>query len=168
MEKIWAPWRKAYIRPKKKRRSGCLFCRLLASSNDRAHYIIKRTSKSFSILNIFPYNNGHMMILPKRHVDSLAKLTNREKLDLLDLCDSMVNALKRALKPQGFNLGVNMGKAAGAGIPKHFHLHIVPRWSGDTNFMPIVGDTKIISESLESVYDQLLKSSPNMKAGKFR
>ena len=169
MDRIWAPWRKAYIRPSKRRRGGCLFCRLLKENADRKNYILKRTLSSFAILNLYPYNNGHTLVLPMRHVDSLDRLTDREKLDLLDLYENVRKALRKTMKAQGFNVGMNLGRVGGAGVPHHLHLHIVPRWSGDSNFMPVLGNTKIISESLRSVYEALLQSlEPSRRRRKSR
>lgn len=160
MDKIWAPWRKAYIRPDKKAGKGCIFCRFYkdSPSRDPQNYILKRTPLNFAILNLYPYNNGHVMIVPKRHVDRVDKLSNAEKLDWLALYEEVTAALKKSLKPHGFNVGINLGRMAGAGIPKHLHLHIVPRWQGDVNFMPVVAGTKVISESLDSVYRLLTKT----------
>ncbi len=155
MDRIWAPWRKAYIRPKARKEKGCLFCRLLAEGRDAANYILKRTHSSFAVLNIYPYNNGHTMIIPRRHVDSLHALSDREKLDWLALYDETLAALKKTLKPHGFNVGINVGRVGGAGVPHHLHLHVVPRWKGDMNFMPVIAETKVISESLDSVYHAL-------------
>ncbi|MBI3317481.1 MAG: HIT domain-containing protein [Candidatus Omnitrophica bacterium] len=155
MNRLWAPWRQAYIQPKRPPQKGCLFCRLIQapSRKDRSHQILKRTTHSFAILNLYPYNNGHVMIVHCRHAASLHQLKDEEKLDLLSLFDSVMQALKKRLKPQGFNAGINMGKVAGAGIPGHIHLHLVPRWKGDSNFMPVVGETKVISQSLKQVYE---------------
>lgn len=159
MSRLWAPWRKAYIRPKRREPKGCLFCRFLADrEKDAQNYLIKRNPLSFALLNLYPYNNGHVLILPNRHVDSLVKLTRQEKLDWMGLCDSMIAVLRKKLKARGFNVGINLGAAAGAGIPKHLHLHIVPRWPGDVNFMPVLTGTKVISESLDSLYDLLTRS----------
>lgn len=163
MERIWAPWRKAYIRPRKKKSKKCLFCRLLSENKDTRNYILKRSPLSFAILNLYPYNNAHTMIVPKRHVDSVRELTAEEKLDWLDLYEEMRHTILKTLKPHGFNAGINVGKVGGAGVPHHLHLHIVPRWAGDSNFMPIVGQTKVISESLDSVYETLVKK---LKQGK--
>lgn len=158
MDKIWAPWRKAYIRPDKSKKSaGCLFCRLYADSpsRDAQNYVLKRTPLNFAVLNLYPYNNGHVLILPKRHVDSVEKLNDQEKLDWLALYEEVKKVIQKKMKPNGFNLGINLGRAAGAGIPHHLHLHIVPRWKGDINFMPVISEIKIISESLDSVYQVL-------------
>lgn len=162
MDRLWAPWRKAYIRPEGKKKGGCLFCRLQSPRRSSHDYVLKRTAFSFAVLNIYPYNNGHVMIVPNRHTASLAALSSAERLDWLALCDELIAALQKQLRPHGFNIGMNLGRAAGAGIPHHLHLHIVPRWTGDSNFMPAVGESKVISESLDSVY-QLLKKA--LKAG---
>lgn len=160
MDRMWAPWRKAYIRPSKSPQNGCLFCRLiqLPASQDSKNYIVKRTPLNFAILNLYPYNNGHVLIVPNRHVDRIEKLTDAEKLDWLELYEEVAQALQSKMKAQGLNVGMNLGRAAGAGIPKHLHLHIVPRWKGDVNFMPVLGGTKVISESLASVHDVLSKA----------
>ena len=155
MDKLWAPWRKAYIRPHAGKDKGCLFCRLIAEIKDAKNFILRRSSYCFAILNIYPYNNGHLMIVPKRHVDSVHALSDAEKLDWLDLYEEARRALAKTLKPHGFNVGINIGRVGGAGVPHHLHLHLVPRWKGDANFMPVVGETKVISESLESVYQTL-------------
>lgn len=156
MKRLWAPWRKAYLRPKNPAK-GCLFCRLLREKKDAKNYILKRTRFSFAVLNLYPYNNGHVMIVPKRHVSSLSRLKDEEKLDWLGLYDNVIDALQRALKPHGFNAGMNLGRIGGAGVPGHIHLHLVPRWKGDVNFMPVIAETKVISESLKSVYRGLLQ-----------
>ena len=160
-DKIWAPWRKAYIRPDKRRSDrSCLFCRLGSDKpvRDAKNYILKRTSHNFAILNLYPYNNGHALIVPLRHVDAVEELTDEEKLDWLALYEETRKVIRKLLHPDGFNMGINMGRAGGAGIPKHLHLHIVPRWKGDVNFMPVVAGTKVISESLDSVYQTLTHS----------
>ena len=153
---VWAPWRKPYIlHLPKKTKPGCIFCRMLKAGNDRKNLIVERTKYSFAVLNLYPYNNGHILIVPKRHVAEFEKLNDQESLDLIKLQNEILKRLKVRLKPNGFNLGVNIGKAGGAGVPGHLHIHIVPRWVGDTNFMPVVGKTKVISESLKSLYDRL-------------
>ncbi len=158
MDRLWAPWRKAYIRPKGGRPRGCLFCRLQSSSKNSRDYVLKQTPLSFAVLNIYPYNNGHVMIVPKKHTARLSALSAAERLDWLALCDEVIAALEKELTPHGFNLGLNLGRAAGAGIPKHLHLHIVPRWNGDVNFMPVTAGTKVISESLDSVHQLLTRA----------
>ena len=155
MDRMWAPWRKTYIRPSRPEPKGCLFCRLPAEKKDKKNYILKRTPLNFAILNLYPYNNGHLMIVPNRHVAAPAALSAEEKIDWLNLADEMMAALKTTIKPHGFNMGINLGRIAGAGVPGHVHLHIVPRWKGDVNFMPVTASAKIISESLDSVYASL-------------
>ena len=160
MNRLWAPWRKAYLRPKDRKDRGCLFCRILAegAGRDIKNFVVKRTASSFALLNLYPYNNGHVMVLPMRHADSLSRLTARERLDWLALYDEVLAAIKKTLRPHGFNVGMNLGRVAGAGVPHHLHLHVVPRWKGDENFMPVIGETKVISESLDSVYASLAKA----------
>ena len=160
MSLLWAPWRKAYIRPSKAKKSkGCLFCRVLREKSDRRNLILKRSLFSFAILNLYPYNAGHVMIVPKRHVKKLSQLSPKEKLDWLELASEITGVIEKKMKPQAMNLGMNLGCPAGAGIPGHMHLHIVPRWNGDTNFMPVIGKTKVISESMESIYKTLSAKS---------
>jgi len=152
MDRLWAPWRKAYLRPKGRKSKGCLFCYLLKEKRDIPNLILKRTDHSFAILNRYPYNNGHVMIVPIRHVDSIHALGDREKVDWLNLVEEVREAIRKTMKPHGFNAGINMGRVGGAGVPHHLHFHLVPRWKGDVNFMPILAETKVVSESLESAY----------------
>ena len=153
MDKLWAPWRIKYIQAKKSK--GCIFCRKPRQKKDALNYIITRKRYCFSLLNIFPYNNGHMMVAPYRHVADFEKLRPEEKMDILELISESIAKLKKVLKPQGINVGINLGKAAGAGIAKHLHVHIVPRWDADTNFMPVISQTKVISQSLDDLYSIL-------------
>lgn len=155
---LWAPWRKKYITTtKKKIQKGCLFCRLQAAppKKDAANLLLHRSSHSFLMLNLYPYNNGHLMAVPNRHVDTLESLKDSEKLDLLTQMDRSLAALRKVFHPEGFNIGINLGRSGGAGIPGHVHIHIVPRWNGDTNFMPVIGKTKVISDSLAGTYKTL-------------
>lgn len=155
MDNLWAPWRIKYIQAKKTK--GCIFCQKPRQKKDKKNYILKRGKFVFSILNIFPYNNGHTLIVPYRHVDSLEKLNTDELLELFEFIKLTTKQIKSKMKAQGFNIGFNIGKIAGAGIDKHLHVHIVPRWEADTNFMPVLSGTKIISQSLEELYS-ILKS----------
>ena len=155
MDNLWAPWRIKYIQAKKN--TGCIFCQKLRQKKDRTNFIVKRGKFVFSILNIFPYNNGHTLIVPYRHIDSLEKLSNDELIEMFEFIKQTTKQIKSKLKAQGFNIGFNIGKVAGAGIDKHLHVHIVPRWEADTNFMPVLSGTKIISQSLEELYN-ILKS----------
>lgn len=152
MDKLWAPWRNKYIRMKKQR--SCLFC--TAKKRKGNHYTVLKTQYSLCLLNIFPYNNGHLMVSPLRHVKDLAQLKDAELLDLLKTLIQAKKLLNKALRPRGYNIGINLSKTAGAGIAGHLHIHIVPRWVGDTNFMPIIHNTKIISQSLDDLL-RLLK-----------
>ena len=154
MDRIWAPWRKEYITLKKTR--GCIFC--LSGKNkkeDTKNCVLKRTRYAFSILNKYPYNNAHVMVAPYRHVKSLELLRKSELYDLMDLVNYTKVKIDRLLKPAGFNIGLNIGKIAGAGFPGHVHIHVVPRWVGDTSFMPVIADTKVVSNSLEDMRDLL-------------
>ncbi|UCG35607.1 MAG: HIT domain-containing protein [Candidatus Omnitrophota bacterium] len=155
MNKLWAPWRIKYIVNIKTK--GCALCAAQKKRNDKKTRIVVRSKHSFAILNTFPYNNGHLMIVPYRHVASLEKLSDAEILDMNKTLIKIKKALKKVLKPEGFNIGINIGKVAGAGIAQHIHIHVVPRWAGDTNFMPVLADTKIVSQSLEELYAKLKK-----------
>ncbi len=139
---LWAPWRKKYIFARKKRK--CIFC-------NPKDYVLEKTRYSFSMLNLYPYNNGHVMAAPLRHVKSLEYLSDAEIADLMRLVNRTKKMLDKKLKPHGYNIGLNVGKAAGAGFAGHIHVHIVPRWTGDTNFMPAISDTKVISDSLDAM-----------------
>ncbi len=155
MDRLWAPWRINYINQTKKK--GCILCNILNEKKDKKNFIIFRSSYCFAVLNTYPYNNGHIMIVPNRHIKSLEKLKDNELLNINKSLIKIKSALKKVLNPGGFNIGMNIGSIAGAGIAKHLHLHIVPRWQGDTNFMPIMANTKIISQSLKELYVMLQK-----------
>ncbi|MBL7155732.1 MAG: HIT domain-containing protein [Candidatus Omnitrophica bacterium] len=153
MNRLWAPWRKEYITMKKSK--GCIFCACKAKRPDKKKFMLKRTAHSFSMLNRYPYNNGHVMIAPVRHVKSPELLTKDELADLWRLVNYTKKKIDTFLKPDGFNIGLNIGKIAGAGFPRHAHVHVVPRWEGDTNFMPVIADTKIVSYSLDEMWKVL-------------
>ncbi|MBN1353624.1 MAG: HIT domain-containing protein [Candidatus Omnitrophica bacterium] len=154
MDRIWAPWRKCYVTSDKK--GGCIFCLERKSKlEDKKRYILKRSGRSFSMLNKYPYNTAHVMVAPYRHVKSLELLKRTELMDLMELVNYTKKKIDKRFKPDGYNIGLNIGKIAGAGFPSHVHVHIVPRWAGDTNFMPILSDTKVVSHSLEEVYNLL-------------
>lgn len=155
MKKLWAPWRIKYITAKKDKR--CIFCQKAKEDKDRKNYIVRRKKHAYSMLNIFPYNNGHILVAPYRHIASLEKLTQKELNDMMSLTIESTRKLKTKLKAQGFNVGMNIGKCGGAGFDQHLHIHIVPRWEADTNFMPVLAGTKIISQSLEELYRILKK-----------
>jgi ATP adenylyltransferase len=153
MENIWAPWRKEFILSKKK--ENCFFCTAIKDNQDRKNLVLYRGKECFCILNKYPYNSGHLMVAPKMHKGDLSKLNDSEMLELLTLTRDAKNILTKKLKPEGFNLGINFGKVAGAGVENHIHLHLVPRWKGDTNFMPVIAETKVIPQSLEDLYLEL-------------
>ncbi len=152
---LWAPWRMRYIR--KKNTKGCVFCRAAKSQSDKKNYVVLRSNLSISILNLFPYNSGHLMVSPRRHINDVNKLSEKEIVDLFRLINKTKNILDRVLKPEGYNIGINIGKVSGAGIAGHLHIHIVPRWKADTNFMPVVFNTKVVSQSLKELYKSLIK-----------
>lgn len=149
-ERLWAPWRKAYLTKSPARR--CIFCAARRSEDDRRHLVVARGAHAFALLNLYPYNNGHLLLAPSRHVGALQALRPSEWAELHTLLRLLMKRLQRCLRPHGFNIGLNLGRAAGAGIPGHLHLHVVPRWTGDTNFMPILGRTKVISQSLDELF----------------
>lgn len=153
---LWAPWRSAFILSKKEK--GCIFCKRLQMKDSINNLIVHRGEKVFVILNKFPYNSGHTLVVPNRHVGHLEKLTDAEAAEFFDLTRRTVEIIKRELKPQSLNLGMNLGRGSGAGIPGHLHMHIVPRWIGDTNFMPVLGNAHVISVPLEPVYETFRKA----------
>ena len=152
-ERLWTPWRLAYVSGADES-TGCIFCSAL-NDDDAAPLILFRGSHCFVILNLFPYNNGHLMIVPNRHVASLGDTTPEERLELMDLTQRAEAALNEAYAPHGMNMGINLGKPAGAGVPGHLHMHVVPRWSGDTNFMTVVGQTRVLPEELPATATKL-------------
>jgi ATP adenylyltransferase len=157
MDHVWAPWRLAYIAAAKQpsAEDDCFLCRGLAERDDRHNLIALRKPLSVVVLNRFPYNNGHLLVAPCAHKGRLEELDTAELLETMETLRSMIPALDAVLHPEGYNIGLNLGRVAGAGLPGHLHWHIVPRWNGDTNFMPVLGDTKVISQSLDAFYDLL-------------
>ena len=156
-ERIWAPWRGEYIVEANKPRGKCFFCDLVSVKPSSENLMVYSTNSSFVVLNKFPYNNGHIMVVPKKHVENFDKLSAPEYRDLADLLKLSLRVINNVFSPQGCNVGMNLGKAAGAGIDDHIHYHIVPRWNGDTNFMPLFTDVKVISEHITASYDKILK-----------
>jgi len=152
-EILWAPWRMEYILGEKE--SGCIFCTRINQDSDRENLILLRGKHNFVIMNKYPYNNGHLMVLPNRHTSEFDSWSDPEKLEMMNLVSKSMDVLKKTVNPDGFNVGLNIGKIAGAGIDDHLHFHIVPRWAADTNFMPVVGQTKIISEDLGETWKRL-------------
>ena len=157
-QRLWAPWRLEYIKGPKA--DECIFCTKPDDGDDRACYIVHRGEHCFAILNAFPYNNGHLMISPYRHVPSIEELEGDALLELMTIAQSGIAALREAYGPEGFNLGINQGKVAGAGVEHHVHLHIVPRWGADTNFMPVIGDTRVLPQSLDDSYADITRAWP--------
>ncbi|MFB0526644.1 MAG: HIT domain-containing protein [bacterium] len=153
MKILWAPWRIKYILGK---RESCVFCDKVKENKDKENYVLLRGKNGFVMLNTFPYNNGHLMVAPYKHVPDLEGLEKDVLGELMGLVKTSTQILKKALKPEGFNIGINLGKVAGAGVEGHVHIHIVPRWGADTSFISTVGDTKIIPESLDDTYKKLL------------
>jgi ATP adenylyltransferase len=162
-EQLWAPWRLQYIESADKAES-CIFCTFPAAGeeHDEEHLIVLRGAHAYIIMNAFPYSNGHLMVVPFRHTASMNDFNDAEMLDVMRLTRLAIALLRAAFHPDGFNLGVNMGRAAGAGIADHLHWHIVPRWNGDTNFMPVMADVRVIPESLEVVYRRLRDALPSV------
>lgn len=159
MDQLWAPWRLAYVAAAKPPSAGdaCFICAGLADKEDRQNLIVLRTPLSVVLLNRFPYNNGHLLIAPRSHKGRLDELSPEELLETMETLRRMVRELESLMHPDGFNIGLNLGHAAGAGLPGHLHWHIVPRWHGDTNFMPILADVKVIVQSLDALYDLLVQ-----------
>lgn len=156
-KRLWAPWRTVYLRPPPglRRRKKCIFCAAIKAP--RNSMVFASNESAFAVLNIYPYNNGHVMVAPRRHVADIGGLSDKEAGDLFMLLRETRSRLAECLGPEGFNIGINEGRAAGAGIPGHLHIHVVPRWTGDTNFMPVVSGTKVISQSLRELLGLLRK-----------
>ena len=153
MERLWAPWRIEYVQGAKE--EGCILCQKPKENKDEANFILYRGQNNFLILNAFPYNLGHLMVVPYRHVANLQDLTDEEVKEHFNIVKKSVGLLAETLNPTGFNIGLNVGKVAGAGIETHLHTHVVPRWEGDTNFMPVLSNTRVISEALTATYKKL-------------
>ncbi len=160
MDRLYAPWRMAYVdQPDAANQAatekGCVFCDKAIPGNDDHNLVVHRGRTAFLLLNLFPYNNGHLMVVPYAHYGNFQDLNEEEMLEMMQITKSAQQALDRAFHPHGYNVGMNLGLAAGAGIADHLHLHIVPRWNGDTNFMPVLGDTKVLPDALDSSYRKI-------------
>ncbi len=167
MERMWSPWRSRHIErahASAEDEGGSLFARLLAEEQDEKNYILWRGPHVFVIMNLYPYNNGHIMIVPNRVVATYEALTVDEQVEMARVLDRCIRWLRHALRPEGFNVGMNLGLAGGAGIPDHLHMHVVPRWRGDTNFMPTIGDIKVVPEALENTYHKLRQAIRDVDA----
>jgi ATP adenylyltransferase len=158
MDHLWAPWRLSYVAAasQPKDEDPCFLCRGLVEEADRANLIVLRTPLSVVMLNRFPYNNGHLLVAPRAHKGRLDELSQDELLETMETLRRMVRVLDKLMKPDGYNIGLNLGRAAGAGLPGHLHWHVVPRWDGDTNFMPVLGDVKVIVQSLDALCELLM------------
>ena len=155
MQTIWAPWRIKYILGEKD--NACFFCKKAAQdAHDRENFVLYRGKNAFALMNIYPYNNGHIMIAPYAHVSSLTELAHQQITDLFRVTQLCEHVLTQMIQPEGFNIGINLGKVAGAGVEDHLHVHIVPRWNGDTNYMTTISNTRVIPQQLEDMYELLL------------
>ena len=155
-QRIWAPWRLAYVKSASKDdEQQCIFCAKPEDDDDEANLIVHRGERCFVILNLFPYTNGHMMVAPYEHVASLPTVDAETLAEMMSLAQQAMRALEEVYAPQGYNVGFNQGRVAGAGVEHHIHMHVVPRWGGDTNFMPVIGDTRVMPQSLEDSYAAL-------------
>lgn len=152
MDILWSPWRSKYIEAFKdedKKKPVCIFCDAMNSGNDKDKLVVVRRKLCFAMLNKFPYNNGHFLIAPYRHINTFSSMTTLEMTAIMQLINDTIKVLEYTIKPHGFNIGANIGREAGAGVPGHLHFHIVPRWNGDTSFMPLISETKVVSQALE-------------------
>lgn len=161
MRILWAPWRMSYV--VKGSTEECIFCKAVKGGDDE-NYVVLRSKHSIAMLNIFPYNTAHVMIAPLRHVARIEQLSSEEVLDLFKVLSRVIKAIEKEYNPQGYNIGVNVGRVAGAGVESHIHVHVVPRWLGDTNFMPVIAGTKVMPEDLRSTYARLKNSISSQEA----
>ncbi|RLE78253.1 MAG: HIT family hydrolase [Thermoplasmata archaeon] len=157
MDILWAPWRMKYIEYEAiKKHKECIFCIAAKTEKMEDNLVLHRTGSSVVLMNLYPYNTGHLLVAPKRHVASTEDLSKDELQDLFELLNRCLKLLRTVLRPDGFNIGINLRRVAGAGIEDHVHIHVVPRWNGDTNFMPVISNTKVIPEALKDTYKRLL------------
>ena len=155
MDQLWTPWRFEYIR-RADRADACVFCQILNSPSDGDNYVLFRGSKSLVLLNLFPYTSGHLLVVANRHISCLSDAAPEELHEIIQLARRCEDALQREYHPQGFNLGFNIGRAAGAGVEHHLHMHVLPRWTGDSNFVSVIGETRVIPEVLHNTHKRLL------------
>ncbi|NOX87705.1 MAG: HIT domain-containing protein [Calditrichaeota bacterium] len=155
MKHLWAPWRMKYILDEIDKTDGCIFCEFPEANDDSKYLIVYRSEKCFVILNKFPYNNGHVMVVPYLHTGDFLQVPDDILMDMQKTIQKTIQVMKNVMNPHALNIGMNLGRIAGAGIDEHLHYHLVPRWDGDTNFMPIIADTKVISESLEATWKKM-------------
>lgn len=166
MKRLWAPWRMPYLKDDSPK--GCIFCEKPRQEKDRSNLILLRGRRSFVMMNLYPYSNGHLLIAPYRHVASLEPMDAPTLAELMSQTQVALRALRLVFKPDAYNLGINQGREAGAGIESHVHLHIVPRWNGDTNFMPVLADTRVIPEQLEASFGKLLPHFEKVRSTRSR
>jgi len=157
LEVLWAPWRARYVERAARGETRCIFCEA-AKGSDEEHFVVYRSRHSIAMLNLYPYNTAHTMIAPLRHVPSIELLNDEELLDLFKTVTLVMRSIRREYSPHGFNVGINVGRVAGAGIESHVHVHVVPRWSGDTNFMPVVAGTKVMPEDLRTTWARIRRA----------
>lgn len=163
MEKIYAPWRHNYVSKttksgdRVKSKKECVFCKQFASKDDEKYLILKRFKNTALVMNYYPYNSGHLMALPLEHKGELFELSKAVRCELMEITNIAIEALKKTMKPNGFNIGINIGFAGGGGLPSHLHIHILPRWDGDTNYLATIGNTKVICSDFNQVYKMLKK-----------
>ncbi|WP_299228460.1 HIT domain-containing protein [Sulfurihydrogenibium sp.] len=162
MERLYSPWRSQYIEGLEKS-EGCFLCKAYQENDDEKNLLLYRGERAFVILNLFPYNAGHLMVCPNEHIGDFTLLEDKTLHEISLLTKEMVKLLKKVLKPDGFNIGYNLGRAAGAGLETHIHNHIVPRWVGDTNFMPVLGEVRVISQDLKEIYYKLKEGLKDVK-----
>ena len=160
MDRLWSPWRIDWIESDSPNEGACPFCLSRETAEALPGLIVSASTSSYVTLNLYPYNGGHIMILPYNHVSDVTDLTSDEQADMFQNLQRGVTALRTAMKPTGFNIGINLGTSAGAGVPDHIHFHVVPRWTGDTNFMPVVGETKVMPETLEETKKRIVEAWP--------
>lgn len=155
MDILNAPWRQKYVEKTNEPRTECIFCEILKQDTDQKNLVLERYKYNAVLMNKYPYNAGHLLIIPLKHIDTLEELTPEARAEMMELTSAATAIIKKLLNNQGTNIGINMGKAAGAGIPEHLHMHVVPRWHGDTNFLPVIAGTKQISVDMAEMYQQL-------------
>ena len=164
MKQLWAPWRMVYILNEIEEKKGCIFCNLPKDDDDKKNLIVYRSKHCFVILNKYPYNNGHVLIVPYKHSSDYINLEDQILLDIQKTAQKTIQVMQNTMQPHAINMGINLGRTAGAGIDQHLHYHIVPRWDGDTNFMPVISDTKVVSEALDATREKLYREFQRMYA----
>ena len=155
MERLWTPWRRAFVEGSSAREDACFLCTVPTQTDDKGNHLLVRGKHVFALLNRYPYNTGHLMVAPYAHTGDLANLDATTATELMALTQRSIGVVQRGYQPDGFNVGMNLGRSAGAGVPDHLHVHVVPRWNGDTNFMPVLADTKVLPETLDQSYERL-------------